>query len=95
MPASWTPTRRPVARECVAPGDPGCSGNPFDGEESYTAGATRVMATRIDYVWARPSAGCALTATAPATVGATPALQDDGRWLWPSDHLGFRATVAC
>lgn len=81
--------------ECVAPGDASCSGGPVGDSESYTAGPTRTMSSRIDYVWALPPAGCDLHASAADTVGHTPAQMPDGRWLWASDHLGMRATIGC
>ena len=81
--------------ECTAPGVGGCTGNPHDGDESFTATATRVMDNRIDYVWALPGASCALLPSQPALLGDNPVQQPDGRWLWGSDHLGSAATIAC
>ena len=78
--------------ECNAAGDAACTGGPANGEESFTATATRAMGERIDYIWARTS-GC--TPTDPALVGTKAQLQDDGRWLWPSDHLGLATTASC
>jgi hypothetical protein len=53
------------------------------------------MSGRIDYVLARPSGTCALTVPASEVIADEPSLQADGRWLWPSDHLGFASTVSC
>jgi len=80
--------------ECVAPGDAGCSGGPPDGGETYTAGPTRAMSERIDYVWARRGS-CGLAVTNSQLIGNTPTLQSDGRYIWPSDHNGFVSTVRC
>jgi endonuclease/exonuclease/phosphatase family metal-dependent hydrolase len=85
--------------ECVAPGDRSCSGGPVPdaqgGTESYSAGPTRAMSGRIDFVFALPAPGCQLRATDVSTLGHVPSQQPDGRWLWASDHLGFRASVSC
>jgi endonuclease/exonuclease/phosphatase family metal-dependent hydrolase len=80
---------------CAQPGDAGCSGDPPAGQEVFTAAAVRAMSERIDYVWARPPASCELAVPATGVIGAEPALLADGRWLWPSDHLGFASTVTC
>jgi endonuclease/exonuclease/phosphatase family metal-dependent hydrolase len=86
--------------ECLDAGDPSCSGGPVPDEqgptESYSAGPRRAMSERIDFIWALPpAAGCVLEASDVGTIGHVPARQPDGRWLWASDHLGFRASVAC
>ena len=89
---TWAAANTP---ECTAPGVEGCTGGPAAGEESYTATASRAMSERIDYVWARPPSTCALSPTDVVLVGINPELQPDGRWLWPSDHVGLAATIAC
>ena len=81
--------------ECDAAGAPGCSGNPAAGSESFTSTDTRPMKQRIDYVFARKSAHCAANAPNSDRIGDEPALQSDGRYLWPSDHYGFVSTLAC
>jgi len=80
---------------CAVPGDGGCTGDPPSGQESFTATPARDMAERIDYVFARPPATCALTVPSSTRLATVPVLQPDGRWLWASDHLGVRSTVSC
>lgn len=80
--------------ECVQRGDLGCSGGPTDGEESFSRFPTRPMRARIDYVMARPRAGCALKAES-RRIADVPEPRADGRYLWPSDHYGFVSTVTC
>lgn len=72
------------------PGADGFTGGPPNGEEVYTATPSRAMSERIDYVFSR---GCRTRAS--QVIGDTPQLQPDGRWLWPSDHLGLTSTLAC
>jgi endonuclease/exonuclease/phosphatase family metal-dependent hydrolase len=81
--------------ECAPEGGPGCSGDPPPGSEVYTAASSRPMTERIDYVWARPTAGCILRVPASQQIGTAPAALADGRFLWPSDHLGFVSDLAC
>jgi endonuclease/exonuclease/phosphatase family metal-dependent hydrolase len=81
--------------ECTAPGGPGCSGNPPEGQESYTKTNTRAMSERIDYVFARPPAGCSFRSLRSNVIGNQPAKLADGRWVWPSDHLGMASVVRC
>lgn len=72
------------------PGDPGYTGDPPAGEEVFTAANERGMQRRIDYVFAR---GC--DSRASELIGTNAEQQGDGRWLWPSDHLGLVSTLAC
>ena len=81
--------------ECALEGGPGCSGGPPSGNEVYSTAATRPMSERIDYVWARPPVACALRVPASQQIGTAPTLLVDGRFLWPSDHLGFVSALAC
>ena len=85
--------------ECLVPGDASCSGGPVPDAhgdtESVSAGPARAMSARIDFIFALPGASCALKATDVSAVGHVAAPQPDGRWLWASDHLGFRASVSC
>lgn len=81
--------------ECGPGGGPGCSGGPPSGNEVYSPTAARPMSERIDYVWARPPAGCSMHVPASQQVGTAPAMLADGRFLWPSDHLGFVSELAC
>jgi endonuclease/exonuclease/phosphatase family metal-dependent hydrolase len=48
---------------------------------------------RIDYVFAR-AGFCALDVTGSERIADTPALQDDGTYLWPSDHLAVATDIA-
>jgi len=83
------------APECTALGGPGCSGNPWAGEESYTKTPTRHMATRIDFILARAPKGCALRVPMSRMIGDVPTKKADGRYVWPSDHNGFVSEIAC
>jgi endonuclease/exonuclease/phosphatase family metal-dependent hydrolase len=81
--------------ECAPAGTGACSGGPTDGTEVFSPAPQRTMSGRIDYVLARPSGTCALTVPASEVIADEPSPQADGRWLWPSDHLGFASTVSC
>lgn len=81
--------------DCVTAGAAGCSGGPPDGDEVYSASATRPMSERIDYVMARPPSTCALAVPDSDVIGNTATALPDGSWLWPSDHLGFTSTITC
>ncbi len=81
--------------ECAAAGAPGCSGGPPFTNESFSSTSTRPMKQRIDYVFARKSAHCAIAVPHSERIGDDPALQADGRYLWPSDHYAFTSTVRC
>ncbi|MGH9274307.1 MAG: endonuclease/exonuclease/phosphatase family protein, partial [Acidimicrobiales bacterium] len=81
--------------DCTQPGATGCSGGPPSGADVFTAAAERPMSERIDYVFARPPSTCALAVPASDLLGAEPSRLPDGRWLWPSDHLGFVSAVSC
>ncbi|HUR79060.1 MAG TPA: endonuclease/exonuclease/phosphatase family protein [Acidimicrobiales bacterium] len=83
------------APECQAAGGPGCSGNPYTGEETYTKTPTRHMSTRIDFILARPPQGCALRVPMSRMIGDRPIKRVDGRYVWPSDHNGFVSQIAC
>ncbi len=50
--------------------------------------------SRIDFVWARGDA-CTVGASASVIIGDQPIQLDDGRWRWPSDHLGVVSETAC
>ena len=81
--------------ECGANGTGGCSGGPKDGEEVHSVTSMRPMSGRIDYVFVRPPAACALRLTDAERVGDTGTRLVDGRYLWPSDHYGFAASSGC
>lgn len=81
--------------DCTQPGAPACSAGPPSGAEVFTAAPERAMSERIDYVFARPPSTCALTVPASDLLGAEPFRRSDGRWLWPSDHLGFVSSTSC
>ena len=49
---------------------------------------------RIDYVFAKPGQ-CGLRVPASAVIGTNPQRRPDGKWLWPSDHLGVVSELAC
>ena len=83
------------APDCDDPGDLGCSGGPTDGKEVFSATPDRAMSERIDYVLARPPAGCTLEVTDSRVLGAESTPRTDGRFMWPSDHLGFVSATAC
>ncbi|MGH2785487.1 MAG: endonuclease/exonuclease/phosphatase family protein [Actinomycetota bacterium] len=48
---------------------------------------------RIDYVFARAGT-CALVVADSERIADTPALRDDGTYLWPSDHLAVATDIA-
>jgi endonuclease/exonuclease/phosphatase family metal-dependent hydrolase len=48
---------------------------------------------RIDYVFAR-GGSCVLSVAGSERIADNPALQDDGTYLWPSDHLGVATDIA-
>lgn len=82
--------------ECDASGAGGCSGGPPDGEEAYDTDNVRPMGERIDYVWAKGNDQCRRPlVTSTGLVGTNVTRLADGRWLWPSDHLGFVSAVTC
>jgi endonuclease/exonuclease/phosphatase family metal-dependent hydrolase len=80
---------------CTATGAPGCSGGPPAGAEDYTSAPVRTMSERIDYVLARPPSACTLSVPSSEVIGDEPSEQADGRWGWPSDHVGFASTISC
>ncbi len=94
--AGFVDTYRASGRsECLTPGDAGCSGVPVDGEESFTKTSTRAMSERIDYVLARVRSGCTIRVPDSHMIANTPTQRSDGRYLWPSDHVGFVSVVSC
>jgi endonuclease/exonuclease/phosphatase family metal-dependent hydrolase len=50
--------------------------------------------SRIDFIFARPGS-CGVEARAADLVGTNAEQQADGRWLWPSDHLGVVTSLRC
>lgn len=64
----------------------GCTGD----QQVFTADPTPTASERIDYVFAR---GCDTDGS--EVIGTNPALQSNGSWLWPSDHLGITSTFDC
>ena len=84
------------AAECrPADGAGGCTGDPDEGREAYGDSPHRRMHTRIDYVWAKPAAGCRLAVPNSRVIGetATKLPAPDPRFIWPSDHHGVVSQV--
>jgi endonuclease/exonuclease/phosphatase family metal-dependent hydrolase len=81
--------------ECRVVGGPGCSGDPPEGDETYTKTPSRRMTERIDYILARPPAGCALRVPDSRMIGNVPTRRTDGRYVWASDHNGFVSQISC
>ncbi len=67
----------------------GCSSD----QDIVTETPVATTTERIDYVFAR-AGSCALDIVDSERIADTPALQDDGTYLWPSDHLAFATDVA-
>lgn len=55
---------------------------------------TPTVRTRIDHVFVRTN-GCDLAIAGSTIVGTNAEPLPDGRWRWPSDHLGVASQLAC
>jgi len=89
--AGWTDSYAFVhPGSACAPGQDssGCSSDQNIVTETPVATTT----ARIDYVFAR-AGSCGLDIEDSERIADTPALQDDGTYLWPSDHLAFATDV--
>lgn len=84
--AGWTNT---FTRPCTASNMSGCTAGP---DVVLTAGPSRLMNERLDYVfWRAGSCTAAPTKGASFVKDPTPHL---GGYLWASDHLGVRTNVS-
>lgn len=90
--AGWTDTYAFAHPDSAcAPGQDtsGCSSD----QDIVTETPEATTTERIDYVFAR-AGSCALDITGSDRIADTPALQPDGTYLWPSDHLAFTTDIA-
>lgn len=74
---------------CVTAGDPGCTSSTIplgDNPENLTQ-------RRIDYIFVLPGAESSLVVAEAATFLNAPLPIEEGRLLWPSDHIGVQAVV--
>jgi endonuclease/exonuclease/phosphatase family metal-dependent hydrolase len=77
-------------RECDPATHAGCTSS----QEPLTDAPEPTTTSRIDFIFARPGS-CGLVARGAAVIGTNAVQQPDGRWLWPSDHLGVVTTLRC
>ena len=90
--AGWTDTYALAHPDSAcAPGQDtsGCTSD----QDIVTETPEATTTGRIDYVFAR-AGSCALDVTGSERIADTPALQDDGTYLWPSDHLAVATDIA-
>ncbi|HVM40165.1 MAG TPA: endonuclease/exonuclease/phosphatase family protein [Acidimicrobiia bacterium] len=78
------------ALECDPSTHVGCTSD----QQQITDTPEPTTTSRIDFVFARPGS-CGLSSLDASIVGTNAVQQPDGRWLWPSDHLGVRTTLRC
>jgi endonuclease/exonuclease/phosphatase family metal-dependent hydrolase len=76
--------------ECDPATHAGCTSS----QEPLTDTPEPTTTNRIDFIFARPGS-CGLVARGAAVIGTNAVEQPDGRWLWPSDHLGVVSTLRC
>jgi endonuclease/exonuclease/phosphatase family metal-dependent hydrolase len=76
--------------ECDPVTHAGCTSS----QRPLTTTSEPTTTSRIDFVFARPG-WCGLRTTGAAVVGTNAVQQEDGRWLWPSDHLGVVSSLRC
>ena len=74
--------------------DPGTHEGCTSSQQEITETSEPTTTRRIDFVFARPGT-CGLLSRAASVIGTNAVQQDDGRWLWPSDHLGVIAGLRC
>jgi endonuclease/exonuclease/phosphatase family metal-dependent hydrolase len=89
--AGWTDSYAFVHPGSACAPDQDTSGCSSD-QEIVTETPVATTTERIDYVFAR-AGSCGLDIEDSERIADTPALQDDGRYLWPSDHLAFATDV--
>lgn len=82
--------------ECTAPSNATCTGGgrddtPLEGLDL----PDRVMTERIDFVMARPGAGCELVVEQAAPFGNEPFAPPRQGLVWVSDHIGVQASLGC
>lgn len=78
------------APECDPATHVGCTSS----QREITDTPEPTTTSRIDFVFARPG-WCGLHSLASSIIGTNAVEQPDGRWLWPSDHLGVVSHVRC
>jgi endonuclease/exonuclease/phosphatase family metal-dependent hydrolase len=74
--------------------DPATSVGCTSGQRVLTDTPDLTTRSRIDFVFARPGS-CGLASRSSSILGTNAELQPDGRWLWPSDHLGVVSSLQC
>lgn len=76
--------------ECDPETHIGCT----SGQRQITDTPEPTTRSRIDFVFARPGS-CGVDALSSRIIGTNAVQQPDGRWLWPSDHLGVVSNLHC
>jgi endonuclease/exonuclease/phosphatase family metal-dependent hydrolase len=90
--AGWTDTYAYVHPDSACAPGQDTSGCTTD-QDIVTETPIATTTGRIDYVFARAGT-CALEVTGSDRIADTPALRNDGTYLWPSDHLAVATDVA-